>query len=352
MNRLRRRHLLSLLLTVVLVIGTLPAALYAADGHTHTEDCYEQISTPVCPLEEGAGHSHLEGCYDEDGALVCTMEEVAGHTHTADCYVSESSLVCTLSEAQDAVSDDEEVPAEEAAETVDSDEDGADGIEAEEMQGPAEDDATTQINKIDVEATVTWINCKDAELPDVYLKLYRSAGGEETAVADAAILKWEEGMTSVIWSNMDETDDAGATFVYSVKEVDENGSDYVPDGYEKVEDGLNVTNTRNTAEVREDSFVDVTKTDAEGNPVYGATVTLYDGDTEITTYTGGTFTISTADPALEPYLPEADETKILTLKETEAPKGYDEDDTAYEVLLTTSMTTELEDDVFCNHNAV
>ncbi|MDO4615810.1 MAG: SpaA isopeptide-forming pilin-related protein, partial [Lachnospiraceae bacterium] len=199
-----------------------------------------------------------------------------------------------------------------------------------------------EIAQTGITAYVSWQNIEDQEiaLPTIYLQLFKTDGSA------AEVKELNSAPWSVTWDGLDETDTAGHAIDYSAKVVDENGLDYTPDGYVKEEEGLQITLTRRTEEAREDDEVTITKTDAEGTPVYGAEVTLFDGDDEIATYEGGTFTISTADPELQPYLPEADESKILYLRETKAPEGYEADLTSYPVLLTAMEEVSLEEDVF------
>src|SRR5699024_9650589 len=52
-----------------------------------------------------------------------------------------------------------------------------------------------------------------------------------------------QGTTEVTWAGLDKLDADGEEYIYSVKEVNEDGKDYVPLGYSKKEEGLTVTNT-------------------------------------------------------------------------------------------------------------
>ena len=89
---------------------------------------------------------------------------------------------------------------------------------------------------------------------------------------------------------------------------------------------------------REDNAVTVTKTNGS-TQISGATFTLYDGTTEITTFTGGSFEISTANEALQKFLPTVGKSKTLILKETKAPSGYVLSNTEYKVILKTTVNT-------------
>lgn len=90
-----------------------------------------------------------------------------------------------------------------------------------------------------------------------------------------------------------------------------------------------------TEDVREDDTVTVTKTDGIIE-IPGAEFTLYDADgtTVLNTYTGGQFSISTAD--LPQNVLPVTSPKTLTLKETGVPKGYKGDSTAYPVVISVS----------------
>ncbi len=97
----------------------------------------------------------------------------------------------------------------------------------------------------------------------------------------------------------------------------------------------------------EHSAVSVTKTDTGGKTISGAVFTLYDkAGKELSTYNGGVFTISTADGKLKEYLPAAGESVTLTLKETKAPSGYKLSDTKYNVVITSTVSTVLNNDEY------
>ncbi len=94
------------------------------EGHTHVDQCYEQIAseTPICGAEESSGHhhgkgcyatgtellctipesqghSHLEECFGEDGEILCGQEESSGHTHEAGCFAEAGTLLCATPES-------------------------------------------------------------------------------------------------------------------------------------------------------------------------------------------------------------------------------------------------------------
>ena len=53
-----------------------------------------------------------------------------------------------------------------------------------------------------------------------------------------------DGVTEVTWEDLDKTDEYGNAYIYSVKEVNADGNDFVPSRYRKSEDGLTVVNTK------------------------------------------------------------------------------------------------------------
>ncbi len=99
-----------------------------------------------------------------------------------------------------------------------------------------------------------------------------------------------------------------------------------------------VVNNPVTGENRKDDKVTVTKTDGS-ELIEGATFTLYDGRKAVTTFTGGQFEISTANPKLKKVLPAIGKTKTLTLKETGAPTGYTGSGAEYTVEITAEKAT-------------
>ena len=59
----------------------------------------------------------------------------------------------------------------------------------------------------------------------------------------ADIKELADGTTTVKWTGLEATDKDGKAYVFSVREVDEEGNDFTPENYSKVENGLTVTNT-------------------------------------------------------------------------------------------------------------
>ncbi|NLY36641.1 MAG: Cna B-type domain-containing protein, partial [Tissierellia bacterium] len=104
---------------------------------------------------------------------------------------------------------------------------------------------TFLIQKIEVKAEKLWVNGPSV-YPTVWFKLYRNitGGAVEAVPTDQAVIKMlGNGILTVKWEHLDATDINGNPYTFSVKEVDSEGNDFTPVNYEKVEEGLTVTNT-------------------------------------------------------------------------------------------------------------
>lgn len=141
-------------------------------------------------------------------------------------------------------------------------------------------------------ATKVWDGGPE-EKSTIWFKLFRQIEGRESEeVPDAEIKELPSGVTRVQWDNLDAFDEEGNEYFYSVQEVDEHGNDFVPENYEKIEDGLTVTNTY----VSPKTEVTGTKVWVDGpkerptielqlyrdGESYGEAVTLKDGVTKYT----------------------------------------------------------------------
>jgi len=94
-----------------------------------------------------------------------------------------------------------------------------------------------------ITAKKVWVN-GHAPRPTVWFKLYRQVeGGTAEEVPGAEIKELPNGITTAKWVGLAETDLNGKVYTFSVKEVNATGADYKPNGYNKTEDGLTVTNT-------------------------------------------------------------------------------------------------------------
>lgn len=122
-------------------------------------------------------------------------------------------------------------------------------------------------------------------------------------------------------------------YAATVKVTEESGELKADVTYCDLETGTAVSTpvfcntTVNSINSRSDASLTVVKKDADDSSktLKGAEFKLYDGDTEVASYTtdeNGQFVISTKDNALESYLPVDGQTKELKLKETKAPEGY------------------------------
>jgi hypothetical protein len=104
-----------------------------------------------------------------------------------------------------------------------------------------------------VEAKKTWEN-GPASHPNVWFKLYRQIEGgavEEIPAAEAPIKELPNGTLSVTWNDQFTHDTNGNKYSYSVKEVNAAGEDFTPENYNKMEEGLEVTNTYESPETDE-----------------------------------------------------------------------------------------------------
>ena len=133
-----------------------------------------------------------------------------------------------------------------------------------------------------------------AEHPTIWFKLYRSIGGENApeAVPGADIQELPNGTTSVSWSDLDQTDDQGNPYIFSVREVNAEGTTSVPANYTVTENGLEVTNTYTSPKtsytvekIWKDNFTvhpDVSIQLFRNGIAYGEPIVLQNG---VTTYT-------------------------------------------------------------------
>jgi len=103
--------------------------------------------------------------------------------------------------------------------------------------------------KEDITATKVW----EGNNPQVtiWFELYRQIGEEGTPekVPGAEREELAPGTTQVTWEDVVSVSTGGDDYIFSVKEVDEDGNDYTPAGYTKDENGLTVTNTATPIEI-------------------------------------------------------------------------------------------------------
>ncbi len=94
-NKKRRKQLVTLFAAMIVVIGataiglSLPATtatpeqICGYEEHTHSDSCYETVTSLVCGQEESEEHTHTEDCYSSTQNLICQLPE---HVHDANCY--------------------------------------------------------------------------------------------------------------------------------------------------------------------------------------------------------------------------------------------------------------------------
>lgn len=56
-----------------------------APSHMHTEDCYDFGTGLICDYADFQVHTHNEFCYQDD-TLLCAIPEIETHEHTENCY--------------------------------------------------------------------------------------------------------------------------------------------------------------------------------------------------------------------------------------------------------------------------
>ncbi|MHC5190540.1 Cna B-type domain-containing protein, partial [Enterococcus cecorum] len=97
--------------------------------------------------------------------------------------------------------------------------------------------------KINVTATKKWEG-GGLPRPTIYFKLFRAilTDNKLEEISNINLGEIKDGQDSFTWNDLDQYDDYGNEYKYSVKEVDQNGNDFVPNGYKKIENGLTVTN--------------------------------------------------------------------------------------------------------------
>ena len=214
-------------------------------------------------------------------------------------------------------------------------------INKQDQDGEALDGATFMLYCGDIEVETYkggsfTISTADKALPD-----YLPAAGEETELtlketeAPAGYEKDDNDYTVKITAESEEKLVDGVYTTITTYDITINGKT-----------SADITNTKKTDTARKDGKIEINKQDQDGKALGGATFKLYNGETEVASYTGGSFTIKTDDSALADYLPEAGKEKELTLKETSAPAGYEKDDTAYTVKLTAASEEAIQDGVF------
>ena len=100
----------------------------------------------------------------------------------------------------------------------------------------------------DVQAVKTWLdaegNADEGEHSQIFFQLYRASEIRPNPVAVGDPVPLPDGVTMATWQNVPATDVMGNEYTYTVREVDERGNDWAPEGYEKTEDGLTVVNAK------------------------------------------------------------------------------------------------------------
>jgi hypothetical protein len=82
--------------------------------------------------------------------------------------------------------------------------------------------------------------------PIIWFKLYRQISGSNVdpiPVPGAPLKELTSGTTTVTWNDITQRDPTNLPYIFSVREVDAQGTDFTPVSYTKNEAGLTVTNT-------------------------------------------------------------------------------------------------------------
>ncbi len=109
-------------------------------------------------------------------------------------------------------------------------------------------DVSNGVKTSDVKALKIWKNLDGSEDTSdhetIYFQLYRKTANSKKSVKIGSPMALENGTTEAAWNDMPMYDVHGNEYEYSVKEVNAAGEDSAPEGYNKEENGLVVTNTR------------------------------------------------------------------------------------------------------------
>jgi hypothetical protein len=108
------------------------------------------------------------------------------------------------------------------------------------------------VREVPYTVTKQWVNADGSAdrgpHPTIWLILVRSVEGGQPETVEDSLVKLPDGVTEIVYESLPQYDNYGRLYTYSVKEVDEDGKDYVPEGYSKAESGLTVVNTKNPPE--------------------------------------------------------------------------------------------------------
>lgn len=103
-------------------------------------------------------------------------------------------------------------------------------------------DVENKYERIDVEASKDWVDGPEDDRPVIYFELYRNVEGTDAELVEDAERLLVDSSNTVKWEGLERTDIEGNEYIYSVREVDQDGNDFTPENYSKVEEGLTVTN--------------------------------------------------------------------------------------------------------------
>ena len=90
---------------LILPAITLEGAKCGIPEHTHSDECWRQITPEVryelqCTYESLGVHQHGDSCYDENGNLICGYADFVIHKHDKSCFDENGKQICTLPEIE------------------------------------------------------------------------------------------------------------------------------------------------------------------------------------------------------------------------------------------------------------
>ena len=100
------------------------------------------------------------------------------------------------------------------------------------------------LSSLDPKQSIDFEQYPDYKTPTVYLRLYRQANENEVPIAllSTTLFQMKHGNTTAVWKSMPKVSANGTPYIYSVKQVDDEGNDFVPEGFQKFENGMLVQN--------------------------------------------------------------------------------------------------------------
>ncbi len=109
-------------------------------------------------------------------------------------------------------------------------------------------EVSNKVKTTEITAVKQWKNSDGTQdtdsHPDTYFQLYRKTANQSYAAKVGGIRILTDGNTEISWGELNAYTIYGDAYEYFVKEVNAEGEDSVPEGYQKEENGLTVINTK------------------------------------------------------------------------------------------------------------